>query len=43
MFCDGRASGEYVVPDKPNAAIFLRVDRNGDGKADVIFFDLATV
>jgi hypothetical protein len=40
MFCDGRASGEYVVPAKPSAAIFLRVDRNGDGKADVIFFDL---
>jgi hypothetical protein len=40
MYCDGRASGEYVVPDKPNTAIFLRVDRNGDGKADVIFFDL---
>jgi S1-C subfamily serine protease len=40
MFCNGRASGEYVVPDKPGAAVFLRVDRNGDGKADVIFFDL---
>ena len=40
MFCDGKASGEYVVPDKPSAPIFLRVDRNGDGKADVIFFDL---
>jgi S1-C subfamily serine protease len=40
MFCNGRASGEYVVPDKPSAAVFLRVDRNGDGKADVIFFDL---
>ena len=40
MFCDGKASGEFVVPDKPSASIFLRVDRNGDGKADVIFFDL---
>jgi hypothetical protein len=40
MFCDGRASGEYVVPDRASAPIFLRVDRNGDGKADVIFFDL---
>jgi len=40
MFCDGRASGEYVIPDKASAAVFLRVDRNGDGKADVIFFDL---
>jgi S1-C subfamily serine protease len=40
MFCEGKASGEYVVPDKPSAPIFLRVDRNGDGKADVVFFDL---
>jgi S1-C subfamily serine protease len=40
MFCDGRASAQYVVPDRSNAAIFLRVDRNGDGTADVIFFDL---
>ena len=40
MFCNGKASGEYVVPDKQTAAVFLRVDRNGDGKADVIFFDL---
>jgi S1-C subfamily serine protease len=40
MFCDGRASAEYVVSDDASAPIFLRVDRNGDGKADVIFFDL---
>jgi len=40
MFCDGKASGEYVTPDKQTDAVFLRVDRNGDGKADVIFFDL---
>jgi S1-C subfamily serine protease len=40
MFCDGKASGEYVMPDKQADAVFLRVDRNGDGKADVIFFDL---
>jgi S1-C subfamily serine protease len=40
MFCNGKPSGEYVTPDKPAEAVFLRVDRNGDGKADVIFFDL---
>jgi hypothetical protein len=40
MFCNGKASGEYVLPDKQDAAIFLRLDRNGDGKADVIFYDL---
>jgi hypothetical protein len=40
MFCNGKVSGEYVIPDKQASAVFLRVDRNGDGKADVIFFDL---
>jgi S1-C subfamily serine protease len=40
MFCNGKASGEYVTPDKQADAVLLRVDRNGDGKADVIFFDL---
>jgi S1-C subfamily serine protease len=39
MFCNGKDTGEYVIPDKQTNAIFLRVDRNGDGKADVIFFD----
>jgi S1-C subfamily serine protease len=40
MFCNAKASGEYVTPDRQADAIFLRVDRNGDGKADVVFFDL---
>lgn len=40
MFCNSKASGEYVIPDKQTDAVFLRVDRNGDGKADAIFFDL---
>jgi S1-C subfamily serine protease len=40
MFCTGKDTGENVIPDKQANAIFLRVDRNGDGKADVIFFDL---
>ena len=40
MFCNGKASGEYVFPDNQTEAVFLRVDRNGDGSADVIFFDL---
>jgi S1-C subfamily serine protease len=40
MFCNGKASGEHVTPDKQADAILLRVDRNGDGSADVIFFDL---
>ena len=40
MFWTGKASGEYIVPDLKTAPTFLRVDRNGDGKADVIFYDL---
>jgi S1-C subfamily serine protease len=40
FFCNGNDTAEYVVPDDNSKAIFLRVDRNGDGHADVIFFDL---
>jgi S1-C subfamily serine protease len=40
MFCNGKNSGEYVIPDKTTSAILLRMDRNGDGKSDVIFYDL---
>jgi hypothetical protein len=40
MFCSGEESGELVIPDNKTQAIFLRVDRNGDGRADVIYFDL---
>lgn len=40
MFCTGRGTGEHVIPDDQSKAIFLRMDRNGDGNADVIFFDL---
>ena len=39
MFCAGKANAEYVTPDDPSKAIILRIDRNGDGKADVIVFD----
>jgi hypothetical protein len=40
MFCGGKESGQLVIPDNKSQAIFLRVDRNGDGSADVIYFDL---
>jgi hypothetical protein len=40
MFCNGQDTGELVTPDDKAQAIFLRLDRNGDGRADVIFFDL---
>jgi S1-C subfamily serine protease len=41
MFCSGQDqdTGELVTPDDQSQAIFLRVDRNGDGRPDVIFFD----
>ena len=40
MFCTGKDNAEYVIPDDQSKAIFFRVDRNGDGQADVIFFDI---
>ena len=40
MFCNGKSTGEDVIPDDESKAIYLRMDRNGDGSADVIFFDL---
>jgi hypothetical protein len=39
MFCTGKDSAEYVTPDDQSKAIFLRLDRNGDGQADAIIFD----
>jgi hypothetical protein len=39
MFCTGKDSGEFVVPDNKGEAIFLRLDRNGDGNADAVIFD----
>jgi S1-C subfamily serine protease len=39
MFCNGKISGNYIIPDKQSDAILLTVDRNGDGRPDVIFFD----
>jgi Trypsin len=39
FFCSGRVSADYVIPDKKTDAIMLMVDRNADGKPDVIYFD----
>jgi S1-C subfamily serine protease len=39
MFCNGKISGNYIIPDKRSDAILLTVDRNADTKPDVIFFD----
>jgi len=40
MFCSGKDTGELVDPDDHRQAVFLRLDRNGDGHADAIIFDL---
>jgi S1-C subfamily serine protease len=39
MFCNGKISGNYIIPDKQSDAVLLTVDRNADTKPDVIFFD----
>ena len=40
MFCTGKDTGELVTPDDQSQAIFLRLDRNGDERVDVVIFDL---
>jgi Trypsin-like peptidase domain len=37
--CSGRTNANYIVPDRKTDAIMLTLDRNGDGKPDVMFFD----
>jgi S1-C subfamily serine protease len=39
MFCTGKDSAELVTPDDQRQAIFLRLDRNGDGNVDAVVFD----
>jgi S1-C subfamily serine protease len=39
MFCTGKDNAEYVTPDNKSKAIFLRLDRNGDGIVDAVIFD----
>jgi S1-C subfamily serine protease len=38
--CSGKANANYIVPDKKTDPILLQWDRNGDGRPDVLFFDL---
>jgi S1-C subfamily serine protease len=38
--CNGRANANYIVPDSKTDSIKYTVDRNGDGRPDVIYFDL---
>jgi hypothetical protein len=37
--CRGKITAEYIVPDKPTEPFVMRVDRNDDGRADVVYFD----
>jgi hypothetical protein len=37
--CSGKNNADLIVPDKQSDPIMLRVDRNGDGRADVVYFD----
>jgi S1-C subfamily serine protease len=37
--CSGKVTAELIVPDKKSDGVVLRVDRNGDGRADVAYFD----
>ena len=38
--CAGRANANYIIPDSKSESIMFAVDRNDDGRPDVIFFDL---
>jgi S1-C subfamily serine protease len=40
LFCTGKDTGEIVTPDDRSLPIMFRIDRNGDGAADVKVFDL---
>jgi S1-C subfamily serine protease len=41
--CSGREGAELVLPDKPSEPFMFLVDRNRDGKPDVIVFDFKRV
>lgn len=38
--CAGHANANYIIPDLKSESIMFAVDRNDDGRPDVIFFDL---
>jgi S1-C subfamily serine protease len=43
LSCSGRVNANYIIPDKTSDAIMLTIDRNGDGKPDVMYFDFKRV
>jgi hypothetical protein len=38
--CAGHANANLIIPDAKSESIMYEVDRNDDGKPDVVFFDL---
>jgi hypothetical protein len=38
--CTGRANANYTIPDAKTESITYAIDRNDDGRPDVIYFDL---
>ena len=38
--CAGHANANYIIPNSKSESIMFAVDRNDDGRPDVIFFDL---
>jgi hypothetical protein len=38
--CAGHANANYIIPDAKTESIMYAIDRNDDGRPDVIFFDL---
>jgi S1-C subfamily serine protease len=37
--CSGKVNADFIIPDNKTEAYIMRVDRNGDGQADVMYFD----
>ena len=37
--CSGKVNADFIIPDNKTEPYIMRVDRNGDGKADVMYFD----
>ncbi len=38
--CTGQANANFIIPDGKTESIMYTIDRNNDGRPDVIFFDL---
>lgn len=37
--CSGKVNADFIIPDAKTEPYIMRVDRNGDGQADVMYFD----